>query len=188
MAEKCKQYADTCYGVGVLNEPQPSLYGPIPEKLHVFLEDYYEKAIFKAREHLDESVPVVLYSWIYDFLRWKTNRFPYDKYGKVQWDTHIYTPGSSNVDLLLELYEVDLLFVEEFEKLQNTEVMIGEFALSDLNLDKSNIAEWQRYADEVFPKIQAKCSGAALLWNFDCQYSGWSMKGIAEDIGVKWNL
>jgi len=83
MAEKCKQYSDTCYGVGVLNEPQPSLYGPLPEKLHIFLEDYYEKAIFKAREHLDESVPVVLYSWIYDFLRWETNRFPYDKYGKV---------------------------------------------------------------------------------------------------------
>jgi hypothetical protein len=67
-------------------------------------------------------------------------------------------------------------------------MIIGEFALSDLTLDNSQKSEWQSYADQIFPKIEEKCHGAALLWNFDCQYTSWSMKGLDEEVGVKWNL
>ena len=47
MAEKCQQFGSTCWGVGVLNEPQPSGGGaePTDESLHWFLDDYYSQAI-----------------------------------------------------------------------------------------------------------------------------------------------
>jgi hypothetical protein len=108
MAEKCKEYSEVCYGVGVLNEPQPSEPHPTQDELHAFLDDYFEKAIVKAREYLAPEVPVVLFSWVYDFYRWPDNRFPEDQFGKVQWDTHIYTPGASSVDEVLQNYNSNL--------------------------------------------------------------------------------
>ena len=47
---------------------------------------------------------------------------------------------------------------------------------------------WQQYADQIFPKLQAAVQGGALIWNFDCQYASWSMKGLAEVMHVQWNL
>ena len=49
-------------------------------------------------------------------------------------------------------------------------------------------ADWQLYADSIFPLIETYAEGGALLWNWDCQFAGWSMKGLAEEIGVTWNL
>ena len=45
-------------------------------------------------------------------------------------------------------------------------------------------ADWQLYADSIFPLIETYADGGALLWNWDCQFAGWSMKGLAEEIGV----
>ena len=47
---------------------------------------------------------------------------------------------------------------------------------------------WQQYVDSVFPKFQQSVEGGALIWNFDCQYASWSMKGLAEVMHVQWNL
>ena len=76
MAEKCQQFQDVCWGIGVLNEPQPSGNGSSPTntELHEFLDLYYEKAIIRVRETMPLDFPVVLYSWIYDFWRWRDNR------------------------------------------------------------------------------------------------------------------
>ena len=49
-------------------------------------------------------------------------------------------------------------------------------------------ADWQQYVDSIFPLIETYAEGGALLWNWDCQFAGWSMKGLAEEIGITWNL
>ena len=47
---------------------------------------------------------------------------------------------------------------------------------------------WQGYADRIFPKFEEKVQGGALIWNLDCRYASWSMKGLEEKMGVHWNL
>jgi len=190
MSEKCKQYESTCWGIGVLNEPQPSGGGaePTDDSLHWFLEDYYAQAINKARENLSWDTPVVLFSWTYDFWRWGDNRYPYNQYGKIMWDTHMYTGGSSSVDEVLSYYNGDLGKIQDFQYKQSTDVIVGEFAFSNLNQGEDQTWAWQQYVDAVFPKFQEKVTGGALIWNFDCQYSSWSMKGMEERMHVKWNL
>ena len=69
MSEKCKENYRVCWGVGVLNEPQPSRPAPSDDELHAFLSDYYHQAIQKARASLSWDTPVVLFSWTYDFWR-----------------------------------------------------------------------------------------------------------------------
>ena len=48
------------------------------------------------------------------------------------WDTHIYTPNADTVDDALELYESDLSKIATFQSRQAQDVLIGEFALSNL--------------------------------------------------------
>ena len=91
MASKCQQFQSSCWGIGVLNEPQPSGPSNDNDGLHNFLDTYYDEAIKRARETLPWDTPVVLFSWTYDFWRWPANRFPYNQYGNTVWDTHIYT-------------------------------------------------------------------------------------------------
>lgn len=45
MAAKCAEHMDSCYGVGVLNEPQPGSPTPLPGYLHAYLVGYYAHAI-----------------------------------------------------------------------------------------------------------------------------------------------
>ena len=115
MAQKCAEYPDLCYGVGVLNEPQPGLTSPLPWTLHSFLDGYFGEAILEARKYLDKDVPVVLYSWWYEFVLWSETHYPYDTYGKVVWDTHIYTKDKSSVDSALKSYDKFLKMVQSFQ-------------------------------------------------------------------------
>lgn len=51
-----------------------------------------------------------------------------------------------------------------------------------------NNPDWQEYADRVFPLFEEAAGGGALLWNFDCVTRlGWSMEGLADEIGIQWN-
>ena len=47
---------------------------------------------------------------------------------------------------------------------------------------------WQQYADAIFPRLESSAQAGALLWNMNCQYASWSMKGLAEVMHVQWNL
>ena len=69
MAQKCKENKGTCWGIGVLNEPMLAGKGPgsDKDKVHQFLDQYYEESIRKVRQIMPEEFPVVLFSWIYDF-------------------------------------------------------------------------------------------------------------------------
>jgi len=190
MAEKCKQYESTCWGIGVLNEPQPGGggYQPNDEDLHGFLDSYFDQAIKKARTILSKDMPVVLFSWTYDFWRWGDRRYPYDQYGNILWDTHMYTGGASSVDQVLSYYDGDLQKIQDFQWRQGQDVIVGEFAFSNLNQGEDQQWAWQQYADQVFPKFQQKINGGALIWNWDCQWASWSMKKLAEVMHVNWNL
>ena len=190
MAEKCSQYPGVCWGVGVLNEPQPSGNGAAPndDQLHEFLDQFYDEAIRRVRESLSWDMPVVLFSWTYDFNRWPDQRYSYDQYGSIVWDTHTYTPGSDNLDTVLSFYDWDLLQISNFQNRQAAPVLIGEFAFSNLNRGDQEREIWQEYVDRIFPKFQQKVQGWALIWNFDCQDASWSMEGLAETMHVQWNL
>ena len=94
----------------------------------------------------------------------------------------------SSVDQALSSYDGDLNGIQEFQGKQAADVIVGEFALSNLNQGEDQQWQWQDYADRIFPKIQEKASGGALLWNWDCQYASWSMRGLDEVMHVKWHL
>ena len=134
MAAKCRQFESSCYGIGVLNEPQPSGPSNDNDGLHAFLDTYYDEAIRRARETLSRETPVVLFSWTYDFWRWPDNRFPYNSYGNTVWDTHLYTHNrqSDDVNQVLGFYDSDLSKIRDFQNKQSAPVMVGEFALSNL--------------------------------------------------------
>ena len=64
-------------------------------------------------------------------------KLPYDTYGKVMWDTHIYTfsqePGTSdNVDEVLSFYEKALNNIRKFQESNGSPVIVGEFTLTNL--------------------------------------------------------
>jgi len=190
IVEKCQQYPNVCWGIGVLNEPQPSGNGASPndDELHQFLDRYYDEAIMRVRETMPWDFPVVLFSWTYDFWRWVDNRYPYSQYGSIVWDTHTYTGGSSNLDEVLGFYDWDLSQIQDFQNRQGAPMIIGEFAFSNLNRGESETDVWQQYADRIFPKFMQKVQAGALIWNLDCQYASWSMKGLQEVMHVQWNL
>lgn len=125
----------------------------------------------KAREHLDAEVPVLLFSWVYDFQLWYDKQYPQAKYGNVIWDTHLYTKDTDTVDEALSLYDADLLEILKFQRRQFQDVIVGEFSVSNLQLsttDESTVSEWQRYANGVFKKLKERAKAGALFWNFDC--------------------
>ena len=58
----------------------------------------------------------------------------------------------------------------------------------NLRRDESETEIWQEYADQIFPIFMSKIQTGALIWNFDCQFPSWSMKGLQEVMKVQWNL
>ena len=145
MAEKCSQFSSSCYGVGVINEPPmpKGSYGQSwhqKQKIHEFLDDYFEESIRKVREILPEDVPVILFSWVFDFGKWskKGQRFPRSEYGNVMWDTHIYTwkmnngtGKSADVDYVLGLYDHQIQKAVDFQTNQGASVIIGEYTFAN---------------------------------------------------------
>ena len=71
--------------------------------------------------------------------RWKwfqLNQLTYDTYGKVMWDTHLYTSQaglrSDNVDEVLSFYENALNNIRKFQESNGSPVIVGEFTLTNL--------------------------------------------------------
>ena len=138
MSEKCLEFQSSCYGVGVINEPAMGKGASKEEKeiVHDFLDDYFDEAIKEARKILPWETPVILFSWTFDFWRWPANRFPYTEYGRVEWDTHLYTfwrddGTSDDVDQVLSLYDEPIASTAAFQNKQNASVIIGEFTFAN---------------------------------------------------------
>ena len=160
------------WGLGVLNEPQP---GVGVHDYHTFISDFYELATLKARETLDAEVPILLFSWNYDFNKWKTGQFSDARFGNIVWGTHIYLPDNKSVDALLNQYDSQMKKVTDFSARMKQDSIIGEFCLAACTLDEED-PEFKRYAKEIWDKFSD--SQAAILWNFDCQYTKWSFKDL----------
>ena len=97
-----------------------------------------------ARKWLPLEKPVVLFSWSYDFYMWPTDCFKGDDYGNILWDTHIYSDGMDTVEKLMKLYDKEMVPVNKFQERMGQKVLIGEFALSNLQADSTpeNLATW----------------------------------------------
>lgn len=62
------------------------------------VKQYYEKAIAKAREVLPLDVPLIIFLWNYEFETFSSSTYSdYSKYGKIIFDTHLYTDGGPDV-------------------------------------------------------------------------------------------
>lgn len=60
---------------------------------------------------LDESIPIVLFTWTYDMSLWDTNHYPASIYGNIMWDTHSYHGGVNTVLDALASYDDDLKLI-----------------------------------------------------------------------------
>ena len=73
--------------------------------------------------------------YLFRWWKFQNKTLTYDTYGKVMWDTHLYTSQaglrSNNVDEVLSFYEKELDYVRDFRKKTGTEVIVGEFSLSN---------------------------------------------------------
>jgi glucan 1,3-beta-glucosidase len=70
MSRLCVTFATSCYGVGLLNEPQGQLS-------FAFLQDYYQRSAAAARRILLPQHYVVAFEWTYNFGRWQDNALPW---------------------------------------------------------------------------------------------------------------
>lgn len=100
---------DTCYGVEILNENQPNP-GESHKHQQKFLQTYYTTAIKFLREEVGFPMdkPIIVYAWSTDYKWWPDNLFPYETYGRVQWDTHLYPvvkgTGKTDIDTVVGVY------------------------------------------------------------------------------------
>jgi hypothetical protein len=68
MSRLCVKYESSCFGVGLLNEPQGKLS-------HSYLEEYYRMSATAARAILLPQHYIVAMEWTYNFGLWQDNAF-----------------------------------------------------------------------------------------------------------------
>lgn len=187
MAKMCASYNQSCYGVEVLNEPQT------PQVPLDYLKKFYSDAITVSRKYLEKNVPIILFSWTRDLDYWKNVQFPFHTYGNVIWDTHLYEQGSSDPTESLNQYNDELNMIKDFAASTNSSVIVGEFALTNLQVDRDPAHHdiWQKYAQDIFAKILDVCDGA-ILWTWDYIKPNWASWGMLEsasneNMGLDWN-
>ena len=180
MAKYCRKRIDTLYGLQVINEPNG--YGKKVDP-HVFLYQYYKAAIKSARKHLPKDIPIIVFEWTYNFKKWKNDRFPYDKYGNVIWDTHIYhlNPGDPSVIFIQDKYWDDLCAIKSFHENQSGGVMVGEWSLAGPTWSKEKN---EKFVQWIVWSFMERCHGC-IFWNWDCDITEWSFQKCATNIDWK---
>jgi len=123
------------------------------------------------------SVPIVLFSWAYDFYRWPAGSFSESMYGTVYWDTHIYHMGSGSLTQMKSSNWDDYEAVRRFTAEGNT-VFAGEWTVAGMDsLGKSQLADFAAWFVQ-----HLGCAGAgSAYWNFD----GPGTWGFAAS-GIRW--
>jgi aryl-phospho-beta-D-glucosidase BglC (GH1 family) len=160
------------FGLQVINEPQSDIS-------HDFLAEYYRQAIGKARQHLAQQVPVVLFSWTYDFQKWADNAFDFGTYGSVLWDTHVYHMGAGSLKDMKAANWADYESVRDFAARGNR-VFVGEWTVAGMSgVDDSQL---QSFAAWFVRHFECVAEGS-LFWSFD----GPGTWGFAHDAAhVEW--
>jgi len=128
-----------------------------------------------VRNYLPADVPVVVFEWANDFNRWPNDRYPEWQYGKVIWDTHIYTTWNpqNTVEATMDLYWSDMQKLETFHSRQAGGAFVGEWALSGTNFNAN--AEWYRRLAEWVVFCFMERSHGSVYWNLDApSYTEWS--------------
>ena len=174
-------HSDALWGLELINEPH--IQDGSPEG-HAFLASFFATAIAKAREHLDQSVPVLTTDWTYNMGNWGDDAFPVDKHGVVIWDVHIYQGGAaSNLAAAKALYWDDLKKIENFERRGNR-VIVGEWTLALLPHQLANSADRKAMAQFLVAHFATFAEGSA-FWNWDNPSASWSFEDLDGVVG--WN-
>merc|ERR1711920_236388 len=182
MAAYAADKGDVLYGIQVINEPQY-----FDHDIHNTLDNFYHRAILEVRNYLPADVPVVVFEWANDFNRWPNDRYPEWQYGKVIWDTHIYTTWNpqSTVEATMDLYWNDMLKLETFHNRQGGGAFVGEWALAGTNFNEN--AEWYRRLAEWVVFCIMEGSHGAVYWNLDApSRREWSFERVMNEYGVDW--
>eukprot|EP00931_Biecheleriopsis_adriatica_P072749 TRINITY_DN47162_c0_g1_i1.p1 TRINITY_DN47162_c0_g1~~TRINITY_DN47162_c0_g1_i1.p1 ORF type:complete len:525 (-),score=80.96 TRINITY_DN47162_c0_g1_i1:152-1531(-) len=176
VAEMAKYAAgkQNLYGIQVINEPRDKIS-------HDALSRYYSLAISEARKHLDSSVPVVLFSWTYDFANWSDSDFPSESCGNIVWDTHIYHHGSGSLQEVKRNFWNDIQHVRKFAA-RGHSVVVGEWTVAGVDkLSESNNAsesEIHHFAAWFVRHIEGVAQGS-ICWNFDGP-GRWGFRNVAR--------
>merc|ERR1719203_2494969 len=138
MAEYSADKGDTLYGLEVINEPMN-----FNHDIHGLLDSYYERAILEARAHLAAHIPIIVYEWTFNMHKWPTDRFPESEFGKVMWDTHIYTVWKTThtMEETMDVYRGDMQKLQEFNSRQAGGALVGEWSLAGTEYDETYTPE-----------------------------------------------
>jgi len=188
MAAYCADKGDALYGLEIINEPMNFGYD-----IKDVLDSYYDRAIREARKHLAAHVPIIVFEWTYNMHLWGDDRFPESEYGKVMWDTHIYTVWQStyNLEDTQNVYWNDMVRLESFHNRQSGGAFVGEWSIAGT------------YYDDAYPDPAVKASklrdlaswvvwcfmersAGPLYWNLDANYTEWSYERSMEQYGIDW--
>lgn len=175
------------YGIQVISEPHLHT-----DEGHAYLQSYYQQAILAAREFLDSSVPIVLFEWTYEMLKWDDDAFPESTYGRVCWDTHLYhfpAPGekwtseNNGLEQAKQAYSWDLQQLRQFARAQGRDrVFVGEFSLAGPSLKAS---ETKDFAAWLVEQMDFACGGS-MLWSYDNRITAWSLQRQWQELGLNW--
>jgi len=181
MSEYGLSYGATLFGIQVINEPNH-----YPSDVHSFLDSFYTRAIAAARAAgLPLEVPVIVFSWTYDFIKWSVNHYgDYATFGAVLWDTHIYHVSPyKTIEDAMQGYWPDLTLLQNFHANQNNTAYVGEWSLAGPSFNASTnqaLASWLVWCF-------GERSRGSFFWNFDAPIPEWSLVGSSQAFSINWS-
>jgi len=179
---------DTLYGIQVINEPNHYVDDP-----REFLDQYYEEAIAAARKAgLPKEVPMIVFEWTYNMWKWEDDRFDYETYGNVMWDTHVYhtymewVDGTPITDPSVEdqekKYWRDLCDIDTMHRRQSGGVVVGEWSLAG--------PAWDKEKNQIFVKWIVRQfmerSHGSIFWTWEADIPEWSFTKSETAFEFSW--
>ena len=180
MARYCQNKTDSLYGIQIINEAE--------NISHAWLDAYYKNAILAIRPFLSSHIPIVVFSWTYEFHTWESSHFSYDLYGNIVWDTHIYHNDKDHdkFDTLEDVkqnYVEDLVKLHDFHKRQDGGIMVGEWSLSGPAFDRRTTQELATWLVYQFTEH----SHGSIFWNMDnTSNATWSFFKAQREFRISW--
>ena len=184
LAKLCQAFRSSCYGVELLNEPAPTTpLGMMTQASRAdgyagsrdFLLEYYAEAIHAVRTlgGLDLATPIVIMDWptwlgTYwaDHALGLNQSIPLPGPGKLEFETHIYSPLEASSLWELEAFATPMLqLVSHFSDATRLPAFIGEYALDNIAppLQLKQVATW--WYEQASPTHEHMLGLS--IWNYD---------------------
>jgi len=180
MASLCKRYGNSCYGIGLLNEPCCTHAAIGDANLdRPFLHAFYRDAIAVARADglvrvegdgedwfvegasLPLEVPIVVMDWL-EWLSsyWDAADFgPYEQTGQLVFESHIYTGHSTSQQESRDAAGPDFATYQDLGTRRR--IFIGEFGMdANHDVNYNQLASWYVSQANQFGQ-------GSFVWNFD---------------------